>query len=256
MSLRFVNLHCVLRWTALAALAVAVAACQTTGEETPPPTEPTEEELSGAFFEPATYVASMQWESGPHQSLFASDSTAVWVGPDVAELKLEQARQQGEPVIPWMENTAPIITDQFIVIELHLATVFEDSSIAYDVARLRNVDLYLELPGGRRIEPLQRDVSSAMDESQEGALWRFERRNFVVFPRVDFWQGAPIIDAAYPAVRLIMEAHNTRFYFEWPAMPQPGVEPWRPSQQEAQHALQVGFTDFMTRMRRLSDISQ
>ncbi len=239
-------------WALLAAAVMAV--CLTAGCQTTPETAETAEpavERSNVEFVPASYLARLEFAEGRNPTLFSPETYAVWTAPDVIDLKRRQAEEQGQVMPPGMNQTARLVGENYIIFELHLTSAFEDTSIAYDAVGLRGIDAHLELPDGTAMRPLQRIITRNLRERPEGALRRFQRTIILVFPRRDFWAGVHTIDAAYPAVRLVLSAHHSEFYFEWPGAEQPGVTQWSPTPAEAEAAGRMGYREFFNEVRRL-----
>jgi hypothetical protein len=126
-------------------------------------------------------------------------------------------------------------------------------SVAYDAVGFRNVELTLMTPDGRRLRPVQTVLDTQLVEEQVGALKRFRRTNLVIFPRHDLWVGTPTVDPSYPAVRLALEGHSSKFYFEWLQGPQEqeGGFQW-PTKEQALFAARLGYTQLFERIRVLS----
>ena len=197
----------------LVAAAVFLPACQT-GPPPPQPETPEADEV--VEFQPAWYVSPLVHDAGRYPDLFGGDSFGVWVTPDVAGAKHNAAVAAGETVDPGLESDAAEVLANFVVMELHVESAFGDPSVAYDVVNLRNVKTYLEMPDGRHVVALQRVPLGSLEESREGALKRYGRTHLLLFPRRDLWYGGRVLDPNYPAVKLALEAYDTRHVFEWP----------------------------------------
>lgn len=206
---------------AIAVLALAATGCQTTPEPETGPLPP----ITGEGFQPASPVAPLRLEDGRYPNLYAPNSFAVWVSEGVAAAKLQRDQQAGLTISPMLAADAEYIAANYYVIELHLESVFPDSSIAYDVVGLRNMNVYLALPDGRRTVPLQRVLGTRAREEQQGALKQFGRTNVVVFPKQEVLLGEAVVPAGAGAVRLVIEGFNTTFSFAWAAAPQPQAVP-------------------------------
>ena len=230
-------------------------------------TEPIDESagrsgVSDRVFVPTTFLSTIHKGETRYANLYAPDSFALWVSPEVADLKREQSVAEGMELDPDLDHAARYITDRYLVFECHLRSAFPDASIAYDVVGLRNIALYLETPEGHRIHPIQRIMDAHLEQDNEGALQVFERSNIVVFEKTDIITGAPAIDGEAARVRLVAEGFNSSFYFEWIATP-PEPEPvftepapktrWSPTQTEAYRVAKVGFEELFTRLRRLGE---
>lgn len=228
------------------ALAALLTSCATTPEppETPPAPVPAE-------FKPAAYYSRILADTGNYPTLFSPDSFAIWVTDDVIELKKQQALSAGESIDIYTDRAAAQIGENFYVFECHTESVFADSSIAYDVVGLRNVDAYLLLPDDTKVAPLQRLVGNHADEEQRGALKLFRRTNILVFPKTDLFSGAPTIPPAAGSVRLVLEGHGSTFFFQWPAQPIPEEDLPPVPEAEKRGALKVGFDELMSKIRAL-----
>ena len=231
-------------------LCLAAVSCQTTSKSdpdgliTPPP---------DLEFVPMTFVAPIQVGRGNYADLFAEDSTAVWVGSPVADLRQAKALEDGEPVTEALAANAQRVTDNFLVFECDIASVFGDMSIAYDVVGFRGISVYLLTPDGRTVAPVQTVIGSPVREQQEQALKRYSRTNTVVFEKKDLVLGNPTITPGSPAVRLVLQGYDSAFYFEWQASPTPN-EGWKPTRDEYIRAVKVGFGEFCEKTARLAHI--
>lgn len=232
--------------------AALFSSCQTTPPE-PVPSEP----QTSFEFRPANYHSRIHIGQGRYSNLYSVQSHAIWVGPDVAELKHQKAVEQGGTVEESLNATAKWVEENYIVIECHIESIFPDASVAYDVVGFRNVDVYLKTPSGLKIMPIQRILGTHADEEQRKALKLFRRTNIVVFPKRDIMVRTPNIDSDAPSVRLILEGFDAEFYFEWLALPPPpepvSEEPrrWSPTKDEAIRAVKLGFSELFTRLRAL-----
>lgn len=234
-----------------AGLLGAVAGCQTAA---PPPPEPeTPEPGTMVEFQPAWYVSPLVHEVGEYPNLFSGDSFAVWVTPDVADAKHDAAMEAGDPVDPALESDAAEVLAQFVVLELHIESAFGDPSIAYDVVNLRNVKTYLEMPDGRQVAALQRVPLGGLSEAQEGALKQYRRTHLLLFPRRDLWYGGRVLDPEYPAVKLALQAYDTRHAFEWPGLPYRDPETVAVRDQRLR-AVATTFQDVFSALRRAAHV--
>lgn len=193
-------------------------------------------------FSPVCYVSPIQLERGRYGNLFAADSYAVWVGDDMAALKRAHDEESGEKVDPVLAAASSRLNENFLIFECHLASAFADMSIGYDAVGLRNADVYLLTAAGRAVRPVQTILAGPIEESQQGALKRFERVNLVIFPRKDLATGSPVVDPMDPGVRLVVEAVRTTFYFEWESGLNT-VPPAGPTVQDRLRAVQMGFNE-------------
>lgn len=141
-------------------------------------------------FRPRQAVASAQFAAGRYANLFDPATNAVWGGADGA-------------------TAGPL------VIDLYTASAFADTSVAYDVAGLRGIDVYLLMPRGEKVRPGQMVRGAELEEQPRGALKFYARRNRLVFP-VRANEITTIIpsEGARP-VRLVLEGHGTTFHFVW-----------------------------------------
>lgn len=235
----------------LVAVAVFLPACETT----PPPPEPkTPEAGETVEFQPAWYVTPLVHDAGRYPDLFAGDSFAVWVTPDVANAKHDAAVSAGETIDPGLESDAAEVLANFVVMELHVQSAFGDPSVAYDVVNLRNVKTYLEMPDGRHVVALQRVPIGTLHESQEGALKVYRRKHLLLFPRRDLWYGGRVLDPEYPAVKLALEAYDTRHVFEWPGLPYRDAETIAVRDQRLSEVAAAGFTEVFGALRRAAHL--
>jgi hypothetical protein len=166
-------------------------------------------------FQPMAYLARVRAAEGPYPNLYAGDTYALWVGPEVTAQRKAEAEAGGVAVAPEADAIAPIIEERFVVIECHLISMFADMSIGYDVVGLRNVEVYLENADGQRVDPVQVLVGGQLEEVQQGALRLFRRSCLVVFPKDALVVTVPVAPNRVPATRLVLAALDTEFYFEW-----------------------------------------
>lgn len=231
----------------LVAVGLAVvcgAGCRSTrGSQDPP--RPLED------FRPAKYLSTIHLEDGRNASLFSPESYAIWVSPEVAMTKRNLARASGETIEEPQGSDLITVTENFIVIECHVESVFADASIAYDVVGLRQVDAYLELPNGDRIAPIQVIIGSPVEEEQREALTLFRRTNFVVFPRRDLWVGRPTVEQGFAYARLVLTGFSSKFYFEWPQAPSLDSWRWVPTPEEVEKFAVVGYMQLSRELYRL-----
>lgn len=213
-----------------------------------------------ALFRPLSYHSAIHAGAGPYPNLFSPDSFAIWVGPEVAQLKRNKAIEEGEEIDPAIANSVSLIGENFFVFECHFESVFPDASIAYDAVGMRNMEMYLETPDGSKIRPIQRIIGSTAEEESREALRLYRRTNFIVFPKRDILVGAPTIEGKAPGVRLVIEGFNSSFFFEWPAAPEPLADApkrkWVPTPVETRSALKVGFSELYSRLRTLGRMLQ
>lgn len=221
--------------------------------------------VAATEFRPATYHSRIHEGDSRYPNLFSDGSYAVWVGEDVAELKRQKELEGGATIDLSLERAAAIVGENYYVFECHFESAFPDSSIAFDIVGLRNLDLYLLTPDGLRVRPLQRLMDGHAEEDHRAALRVFRRINIVVFPKRDIISGAPTLSCDISSVRLVAEGFNSSFYFEWKAAPQilPAAESlsgeeesglhWSPTVVEAYDSVKLGFTDLFTRLRALAE---
>lgn len=207
---------------ALAALAAAaITGCKTT------PEEPTAPIVITGNFRPVESVSQLHLKSGRYPNLFSTLSQALWVDERVAQAKLD-AEAASTEVSPMLEADGETIAARYYVVEINLASQFPDTSIAYDVVGLRTIDVYLLLPDGTRIWPVQRVLGSTASEQSAGALKSYGRTNIVVFPRTDVFTGNATIPDGTTGVQLVLDGFSSEFSFEWagvPSIDQPLAEP-------------------------------
>jgi len=202
-------------------------------------------------FQPATFVSALHHGMGDYPKLYAADSYGVWVGPDVAALKRQQALDAGEPVDAKLNAYAEDVSRDFLVFECHLFSAFADMSIGYEAVGLRGMTAYLLTPDGRTARPVQSLVGTALTEEQQGALKKFGRTNLLVFAKQDAGLDRAAAGAGAAAVRLVIEGYHTMFYFEW-ASSMPPSEPWQPTDMEYIQALKVGFRELYGKLAQFS----
>lgn len=166
-------------------------------------------------FLPAVPTSPIYWDEGRYPNLFSSGSFAVWVDEGVSDLKKLDAVNTGDTLDETALLDAAAVHRRFHVIELHLESRFADASTAYDAVGLRNMDVYLQTPGGNKIRPVQRIMGSSASEKQVEALREFARSNILLFPKIDTLRDKPYLTSEYPGVRLHLSAFNSVYYFEW-----------------------------------------
>ncbi len=232
---------------AILSAALLMASCQTgkgDKEAEPAETQPVE-------FKPARVVSQMYFDKGDYPTLFASSSYAVWVNEAVSMYRHQAALEKGEEIPAEYRAEARQIADNFVVIECHLDSVFADSSIGLDVVGLRGVSLYLSTPDGKKIPPIQTVIGTELREEPRDALRLFGRTNYVIFPRRDLWLNQPTVEAGMPSVRLVIEAYDSHFYFEWPGAG-PTAAKWQPGEHELVKILETGFRTCHSQIRELA----
>lgn len=232
---------------ACVALALLVAAgCQTT------PEKPEMKPVSLESFEPASYLSTIHRQNGKYADLFDPASFAVWVTPQVAAIKEQNEAEMGTAPDARLRADALAVTDQYVVIECHLESVFSDMSIAYDVVRLRGVEVFLRTPAGDVIPPIQTVIAGPVNESAEGALKRFKRSTVLIFPKYDILAGEVAVPATLDSVQVVLKAHESEYYFEWRATP--GAAPESSAMADTARAVELGFTDLFQRVRGIAHV--
>jgi len=198
-------------------------------------------------FTPESFISPIHVESGAYGNLYAPDSYAIWANPEVAALKKAQAVEAGETVDPKLETLSQAFNDNFLAIECHLSSAFADMSIGYDAVGLRGADVYLLTADGQAVRPVQTVMAGPVRETPQGAIRKFERVNLVVFPRKDVATGVPTVDSGSPAARLVIEAVQTKFYFEWASLRAPR-RPAAPTMEDRLRAVKLGFNEFYRKL--------
>ena len=233
---------------ALVAAAGFVTGCQTPAKPLPPPTP-----AARTLFQPAWYVTTVQTAQGRYSDLFGGGCRAIWIDDSIAAMK----RETGPPVAmpePGIDDDAKKVTESYIVIECQLETEFADMSIAYDAIRLRGIDVYFETPDGTKVRPIQMRPYGSIKEEPVQALKRFSRTTVMIFPRQDLGAGLPVIGADAPSVRLVLDGHDSKYFFEWPGVPLGETGPRTPTPEEAKYIGRLGYYELFTDIRRLAHI--
>lgn len=221
---------------------VGFASCKTTGK--------TDKDGMTVAFQPAGPLAQLHVDKASYNSLFSARSYALWVGPEVTRQRRDEALNTGETVLAEADAAAPEIDENFLVLECHIESVFEDMSIGYDVVGFRGIQVYLEAPDGSKIPPAQVIMGSQLEEKPQGALKIFRRTNLVVFPRKTLNLTASLSREKKPAARLVLEGYNSKFYFEWRS-DVPGQESSPLISPEFRQAAKMRYTEYYTKMREL-----
>lgn len=232
----------------LAFSAAIVCGCQTPSKPAPPPTP-----AQQALFLPAWNVSTVQTAEGRYPDLYTGGCRAIWVDSAIAAMK----REMGPPVAlpaPGIDEDAKKVTDSYIVIECQLETEFGDMSTAYDAIRLRGIDVYLETPNGLRIRPIQMRPYGSIKEEPVQALKRFTRTTVMIFPRQDLGAGLPVVGADVPVMKLVLDGHDSKYFFEWPGIPLGQTGPRMPTAEEARYVAKLGYYELFTDIRRLAHI--
>lgn len=231
----------------VAALAL-VGACKTV----PPVPEPEAELRVKRQFQPSQSISMMKYGSGNYVNLFSAESYAVWVDQEIMDLKRQESMAEGEQSPAHLRNDAATISADFIILECHVASEFNDMSIAYDVVRNRGVDVYLLAPDGKKIAPLQVQTLGAIEEEPVDALKRFSATHVAIFPRENLWVGSPTVSPDAARVRLVFETHNSVFYFDWPGGLSEEIRKTPLSAADRARAVRVGFNELYGNIRRLA----
>ncbi|MFP6597026.1 MAG: hypothetical protein VCC01_06180 [Candidatus Hydrogenedentota bacterium] len=246
---------------------VTVVACSTTSPA--PKSEPAAKQAGPPpTFIPSNFVARIEHDKGNQQTLFSLPSHAVWVDSTIVEIKQAFEQQNNPNISPDLISDAEFISDNYIVVECHIETMFRDSSIAYDLSGLWNTSVYLQSPSGSKVYPLQHLLMTPAEEKQVGTLKQFNRTNVFVFAMEDIISRLPTLPDETSMIRLYLEDFDTTFYFEWMAQEpialeslDPDAKPditdvirWRPTQTETVQVLKVRFSDLYGKLRALTRI--
>jgi hypothetical protein len=226
----------------IALAGVLAVSCQTRGEPDAKDKTKVEPAVDTSEFVPVSFLTPIRLEKGRYSDLFSPESYGVWVGADVAALRRAKAVEQGEAIDPKLDAAVARITENYLIFECHVASVFSDMSIAYDVVGLRGVSAYLLTPGGGKVTPIQVVVGASAREERQGALRKYARTNLIVFQKRDLCETAPTIADAAPSVRLVLEGYDSTFCFEW-CSSRSAPQPWIPNQEEYVKALKTGFKE-------------
>ncbi len=231
-------------------LGVLVSACQTPKKKPEAPSPP----RTDVRFKPAWAVSPIRTGEGRHPDLFGGDSKGVWVSPEVAAMKKSAASPAGSLAMPLIDEDAHALSQAYIVIECHLESEFADMSIAQDAVQLRGIQLHLESPDGLRVPPLQTLSFGSVQEEEVGALKRFRLTTVAIFPRDNLLVAVPSLIATAPQVRLVLEGHDSTFYFEWAAMPSGETGMRAPTPEEALCITKLGYYELYGSIRRLAHV--
>jgi len=196
---------------------------------------PDETPLGKIEFRPARPLSALHLEEGRYPALLSPDSYALWLAPAVISAK-RAAAPPDAPVSAEMDANTQRVAESFLVLECHLESMFADMALAYDVVSMRHLEVYLELPDGRRVEPNQKLIGTPVTEEQRDALKLFRRTNLLVFPRRDLWMEGLKGEPGGRYARLVFEGYDSEFYFEWPqgALAKEEEWYWVPTPREAQ----------------------
>lgn len=221
---------------ALLGMLIVFPGCQTNGTEA----EPYPKGPSRIFFQPRVYEVPIQADAGSYPNLFTGASMAVW-DPEAARAA-EQRRMMARSAVA-VDSASPTASEDEMALEATmdadmeavparavprsgpleivctLESVFPDRSIAYDAVGLRGMDVFLELPDGSEVLPVQRTLDPNLSETPEGALRRYSRKLTLHFPSRNFMVENPAATPVAKGIRLVLTGLNSTFYFEWHAVP-------------------------------------
>ena len=238
-----------LQWVAMFVCVVTLASCNSfplrfgssakSTEDIPDITP--QKPLLDDFF-PATYVTGAKMVKGRYSNLFAPECYAIWLGPDVAAFRREKAAEAGTPIDSVFDKAITRIVEDYLVIECHMVSVFPDASVAYDAVRLRGITPYLGLGEGKRVAPSQLIVASPVRESNDGALRRFERLIYIVFPKQVSESQQPVLSPKALSAALFLDGFGASYCFEW-ASSTPAPPPQNPAFDASMRLLKKGYTD-------------
>lgn len=195
---------------------------------------PDETPLGKIEFRPARHLSAIHIEEGRYPALFSADSYALWLAPEVVSAKRAAAPPESA-VSPEADANTQRVAESFLVVECHLESMFADMAIAYDAVSMRQLDVYMEMPDGRRIEPNQKLVGTPVTQEQRDALKLFRRTNLLIFPRRTLWMEGLAGEPGERYARLVFKGYDSEFYFEWPqgALTKEEERYWVPTPREA-----------------------
>jgi hypothetical protein len=226
---------------------ITLFGCKTTPKPDPAASAP----VVAQDFAPVSALSPLHLDSGRYPNLFAPGSYAVWVTDAVAVTKLQLEQKSGAPISETLAADAELVAKNYYVVEVNIESAFPDASIAYDVVGLRSVDVYLTLPDGTRVWPVQRVLGATARDQQEGALKHYGRTNIVVFPKTDVLSGTPTVPNGVTGLRLTLDGFNSIFHFEWAAAPSLSSPPVAP-----QEAGGLTWSGLYGKLRELSRMTQ
>lgn len=249
-------------------LAVTIGACKTASEGEGPARD-----IAMTAFAPMAGHAQIQWVEGRYPNLFDPTSFAIWPGaqapvPQMPESSAapvddEAAMAAAPPVEGPAPDTpgeapaepapvapTPAISDMYLDIECQIASMFADTSIAYDVAGLRGVNVYLLLPDGTKLRPAQVQRGVNLVEEPRGALRYFARTNHLIFPLRAMNLTVPADGSGEQSVRLVLEGYGAVFAFVWPARPS-ATPPKESSMRDSATAAREGVRDAWGAVKRV-----
>jgi len=187
------------------------------------PEEPIVETVPLNFEAPLIVVAGSRYPN-----LFdTSQSYALWVSDEVVQAKLEadsssQELTEGDKKASL--DSAYEINENFLSIECHLTSTFNDSSVAFDVVRLTEVDVQLITPDGGQFSPVARIMGSPIVE-HHSALPTVSRTNLLIFRRRD-GSGQDILYPGISEFALSFLTYDSEYRFVW-EFAKPPVSPSR-----------------------------
>lgn len=214
-----------------AVLGLLASSCQTR-QPVEPTTPGTVRAGSPIFFHPAVSQAPIMLDSGRYPNLFAGGSRATWIEPQAAApaagatpasatvegMEKEDPAMMAEQVEPaGLDDQTRMLAANFNVIVCDIASMFTDTSIAYDVVGFRGIQVYLLASDGRQFMPVQQIMGTELTETPQGALRQYRRKNILLFPKEPIPVATPLEGSRSPALRLVLEGYGSKFYFEWPA---------------------------------------
>jgi len=181
-------------------------------------------------FEPSALSAPLVFESGSYPSLFDPSSRSTW---------LQGGGEGGDGGT--MGAQARMMAESFLVFECRVVSAFEDSSIAYDAAGLRGIQVSLLAPDGTEIPPTKVMLEPDLRETARGALREYARTVYVLFPRVGLQMRIPGEGEPYQPLKLVMSGHGTVFAFSWPGAGPAEVRRERFRESDAADAIRSGY---------------
>lgn len=213
-------------------VSIVAVGCQTTGGDEegrrmmPAPRIP---------FQPYMAQVAVRASEGRYPNLFTGASHAVWenarrdaamMSKETASTEAKMEAKDGEEGARASDGRAEDDAQMRasrptgpIEITCYLESQFPDMSVAYDVVGLRGLEFHLELPDGRQLLPIQKTLDPNLSETPVGALRRYGRSVHLYFPGQTIMVDNPAVSGPGTGVRLVLEGHESQFYFEWPARP-------------------------------------
>jgi hypothetical protein len=203
-------------------------------------------------FVPAQFVSSLRTGQCAYPHLFSAQSYALWVGPEVTAQRRAESEEKGQKPDPMADAAAPEIDANYLVLECHIESVFEDMSIGYDVVGFRGIQVYMLTPDGRKVPPAQIVMGSELEEKSQGALKSFRRTNLIVFPKHELDLRVPKVNGQAASARLVIEGFKSSFYFEWfPVMPGKDGQV-QAVVFEGANTAKLGFNDYYGKLRAIA----